>query len=328
MNSFLKSTVVVVVFVLFFCTAEAVQANNWYSSNEECREVYEGGRAFEYVPAPNSGRAQRAIAAGAQRAPLRSNICTEMLVADGRYHSVFVPKGTEMLWKDGQLYGHAVCGNPVRGVLELSMTQAHNGNQALQGYRGEQGPAGRDGRDGTNIVNHYVPLPPSGAMVSSYSGMELTRDLGHDFIWGVVVDRGIDRIADAYESRGRGRVEEEYWRSRRGPSHITVTGNCNGVFGTANCTTNHPVVGVPGHQGPTGPVYTQPGEPITNRPPQYTQPGEPIGGMIGPGYNQPGGPIGGGGLTDPVGGNSPIYTQPGGPSYGGPSDPVCGNPPC
>ncbi len=347
------TSLIVVLVVSFSCVASAA-TGNWYSSVEECRERAEGGRVIQYIPAPNQARAKRAIEDGATIAPLQASICVEMQVIDGNFHAVYIPQGTEMLWKGGELYGHATCGNKVQGgILQITQAQvAVQGPAGPQGERGEQGPPGRNGV--TEVINRYVPAPPQGGTTSGYSGRELARDLGHDLVWGFVTDRVTGKVTRAWVERERIRAYAQVetariHASRPAPvtNHINIAGNCNAVSGsTVNCSetvTNNPaqirtetvyvdrdrpvyidrpvLVPIPGTGG--GPVYTPPAEPV-NRP-SYTPPAEPVFGG-GLGYNQPAGPIGGGGLSDPTG--NPSYTQPVEPNYNQPTGPQCSAPPC
>ncbi len=334
---------VVLVLLSLVTTVASAQMGNWHDSQLLCEEVYLGGNALEYKPAPNAARAQqRANVAGVTRQPLPQDGCIEMLVADGRYHSVFVPKGTEMLWKGEALYAHPTCGNPVRGeplwlthqeVYRRKSVAGRDGRDGDQGSRGERGPPGRS-----------IPAPPQGGVYEGYSGKELARDLGHDLVWGLVTDRITGKITRAWvrreEIRGQTQVQSEYWRSQRGPTHVTQIGNCNAAFGSrTSCVTQSTPGpagppgrdgrdGQPGRPGTVPPIYTPPGEPSPGRPP-YTPPAEPVFGGGGyappanPIYNQPAGP------ADPIGNpvGNPGYTPPGGPVYNGPSDPVPYTPP-
>lgn len=344
MNTFMKlatSSIVVALLTLTASVASA-QMSNWHEDLFHCQEVYEGGKALEYRPAPNANRAQQRVnVAGVTRRPMPQDACLELLVADGRYHSVFIPKGTEMLWKGEALYAHPTCGNSVRGEpLWLTHQEVYrqsvagrDGRDGAQGPRGERGPPGRS-----------IPAPPQGGVYEGYSSKELARDVSHDLIWGVVTDRVTGKLVNGWvrreEIRAQARVQSEYWRSQRGPTHLSVTqtGNCNAAFGSrTNCVTQF----APGPAGPPGPpgrdgrdgqpgggsvppIYTPPGEPSPGRPP-YTPPAEPVFGGGGytppanPIYNQPAGP------ADPIG--NPGYTPPGGPVYNGPSDPVPYTPP-
>lgn len=336
----LATSFFVAMLLTFIAPAVNAQMGNWHDSQLLCEEVYLGGNALEYKPAPNANRAQqRANVPGVTRQPLPQDACLEMLVADNRYHSVFIPKGTEMLWRGGRPYAHPTCGNSVHGE-PLWLT-----HQAV--YRSEVSVAGRDGRDGAQgpqgergPPGRSIPAPPQGGVYEGYSGKELARDISNDLIWGTVVDRGIDRLADSYDRRTAARVQEEYLRSQRGPTHLTVNqGNCSAAFGSRTSCVTQSAPGPAGPPGPPGrdgqpgrpgggtvpPIYTPPGEPIPGRPP-YTPPGEPVFG--GGGYTPPANPIynQSAGPADPIG--NPGYTSPGGPVYNGPSDPVCGTPPC
>ncbi len=373
----LATSFIVVVFSFLF-TASAV-AGNWYANLADCQEAYRGGKVVGYVPAPNTDaankiRSQSGIAVAKTSMPA----CMTMKVSDGTFKAVFVPEGTEMFYREGEPVAHAVCGNEIRGSLALTKLETYRGEQGPagpqgqtgpqgergpQGYAGEQGPPGRDGRDGYVVVQEGIQVleydQATPTRMSDMARVQITRDVFDTIQTGIVVG-GINRLGGRYidgqvrreEIRAYRDINVAAWDSRRGPSHITVTGNCNGVFGTANCptttttttnTTTNPVqlvdrpiyidrpvyIPIGGNRPGNGPTYTPPNEPVPggNRPPTYTPPGEPVGGGV-PVYNPPGGPMGGGGLTDPVGGNTPTYTPPTGPIYNPPGGPTCGTPPC
>lgn len=365
----LTTSFFVAIVLTFVGSVANAQVGNWHIDLAHCQEVYNGGGAREYIPAPNAQRSQgRLSVSGVSRAPLAKAMCIEMLVADGRYHSIFLPQGTEMLWKDGRLYAHPACGNAVRGEpiwLEPQAAYRGTGERGPQGSQGEQGFAGQDGRDGMNGAQgprgergppgrSLLPPPPTGGTYDGYSNRELARDLGHDLVWGYVTDRVTGKLTRAWvrreEIRAHAQVQSEYWRSQHGPQSLTVVqqGNCNAAFNSStNCRQETTTVNNPAREVPVDrpvyvdrevvvyrdrPPYTSPAEPVTNHPP-YTAPADPI-------YNGPANPVGGNLPGDPVGGNpgytqpaAPIYNAPGGPvsgsgGLGGLGDPVCGNPPC
>lgn len=215
--------------------------------------------------------------------------------------------------------GSLTCGNIDMEVGPDAIPLAEEGG-SLQGPEGEQGPPGRDGRDGVDGRDgrEYV-----GGQVLDYEQGTETRmsDRGRvettQVIGGIlntaIMTYGATKIFDKLSRRW---VQVEQIRATRGPSHVTVIGNCNGVLGgRANCVTNPTQIvqgpvgppGPPGHDGPPG-HPGRPGDPAQPPPPPDTRPPpqEPIIGprphpsepVIGP-RPRPSEPIGGSGFLPP-----------------------------
>lgn len=255
-----------------------------------------------------------------------------------------------------QVVGSASCGN-----IDLERAPNATAFVAERGERGPQGEPGYDGRDGVQgpqgpqgeqgPPGRSLPPPPQGGVYDGYSGRELTRDLGHDLVWGYVVNSVTGKLTRAWvrveQTRAQGRVASAYWAAQRGPAsvtydnHVNVTGNCNAVNGsTSNCPTTNTttiykptevVAGPAGPSGPQGPAGPQgPGgnyipPPPTNQPPFVDPPQTPPqtgpgGGFVDPPQTPPQtGPFGGGigvgsdpGVTPPGGGGDPPQTPPSG----------------
>ena len=209
---------------------------------------------------------------------------------------------SEMCFRDrnsGRIVASADCGNiDLQGGFTLpeATPQPHGGSGQVIALRGEPGLPGRDGidgrdgvdgrdgidgRDGRDGVTHvvHVPLPPQGGVVGGYGGYELARDLGHDLVWGWVVDSVTKTIVRGKvrreELRTRAQVEVAYWASLRGPSSVTnttitniaVAGDCNNVMGGSVHCIRNPTPLVPRPQDPPPVVVPPPPPPVVVPPP-------------------------------------------------------------
>lgn len=295
--------------MLLGMTTSVAHAANWYQNLADCQEAYRGGNIIEYVPAPNVDRAERVRAqAGVTVSKTQAPSCVTMQVSDGSFKAVFVPQGTEVFTKDGELVAHIACGNEIRGSIALTKLEIYRGEQgppgeSIVGPRGKRGPPGRsyvgpkvlqynegtENRRSDQLVAHVVSEVADTVQVGLITKGAVK--LGRAYIDGGVRREGIRANRDIRVAQ-----IDAYGRINAAPSTLIIDnsvtdnsvttqiiGDCNAVLGSrVNCETK-PVKPQP--TNPTNPTNPTQPNPITVRPEPGVDP--PIIRPIEPGVDQP-----------------------------------------
>ena len=288
---------------------------NTFSSQEECEQVvieaYRGGYLprVEYRPLFTALRAKMDTSLPVRQ--LGQHACLRMLVAGGETRWAYQsPTRQVRISTDGRPRFLEECGNPISGVRYIPFAAS----QALQYEESvtEQTPVERretqyeEPAPQAQVVvhKHQFAMPPAGASFAGYSGMELTRDLGHDVVWGVVTDRVTGKLVQGWMHRESQRTQRARYDAQRGPNSVinivAVQGNCNAVFGSsAHCVEQAPPREVIREVPVDRPIYIPVDRPVLvpiAQPPVRTEPG----------------------VSPPVFGQPPVRTEPGvgGPIFG------------